>query len=105
MGTRTGANLTRTAEADPVVMVDALGAIQRSTSPAQGFVTVPASGGSALTTPTRGLIVTTAGALGVVMADGTDNNAQLIPVSAGQVLALSVLKHSSNNTAVVLGLA
>jgi hypothetical protein len=104
MGVRTGTSLTRATEAEPIVQVDAAGTVQVSTSPARGFIAVPASGGTALTTPTRGLVVTTAGNLGVLMADGTDNNTQLVAVTAGQILQLQVVKHTALNTAVVLGL-
>ena len=73
-------------------------------TPGQGFVTIPAVAGPALTTPTRAVLVTTAGNLGVVMADGTNNNSQLLTVTVtGQPIPLAVVSFSTSNTAAALG--
>jgi hypothetical protein len=49
-------------------------------------------------------VITTAGNLGVVMADGSDNDSQLIPVTEGMVFPFCVLSFSTSNTAAALGL-
>lgn len=73
--------------------------------PGQGWVTVPASNATALTNPTRAIMVTTAGNLGVKMADGTDNNSQLVAVTVtGQPIPLSVVQTTASNTATILGI-
>ncbi|WP_374534404.1 hypothetical protein [Phenylobacterium sp.] len=72
--------------------------------PAPGFVDVPTSAGSPLATATRGIAIILAGNLGVKLLDGTDNNAKLIPVTAGQILPLRVVQLTAGNTAGVLGL-
>lgn len=72
--------------------------------PSGGFIDVPTSAQAQLTTPTRGLVIFVAGNLGVKMADGTENNAKLIPVTPGMQLPFRVVQLTSNNTAGVLGL-
>jgi hypothetical protein len=72
--------------------------------PAFGFVTMPTSAQTALTNPVRGLLITSAGNLAVVLANGTSNNGQVIPVSAGAVYPLAAIQLGSNNTCGVLGL-
>lgn len=72
--------------------------------PVPGVVNVPASSETVLSTPTRGIAIILAGNLGVKFADGTENNAKLIPVTAGQVLPFRVVQLTANNTAGVLGL-
>ncbi len=72
--------------------------------PAFGFVTMPTSSQTALANPVRGLVITSAGNLAVVLANGTTNNGQVIPVSAGAVYPLAAIQLGSNNTAGVLGL-
>lgn len=104
MGVRTGSAFTRTNEAQPVVLANPDGTLQLDTSSARGFVAIPASGAGALTTPTRGIVITTAGNLGVELADGTTNNTQLIAVVAGNVFPFAVVRQSAANTAVMLGL-
>lgn len=75
-----------------------------ASDPAPGFVDVPTSAGSPLATATRGIAIILAGNLGVKLLDGTDNNAKLIPVTAGQILPLRVVQLTAGNTAGVLGL-
>jgi hypothetical protein len=75
-----------------------------NTAPASGFVTIPAIGGTALEVPTRAIVISTAGNLAVVMADGSDNSATVIAVTAGQIYPFEVTKYATNNTAVALGL-
>ena len=74
-------------------------------TPGQGWVTVPASNATALTTPTRAIMVTTAGNLGVKLADGTDNNSTLVAVTVtGQPIPLAVIQLTASNTATILGI-
>lgn len=74
-------------------------------NPGHGFVAVPASNATALANPTRAIIVTTAGNLGVVMADGTNNNSQVVAVTVtGQPIPLAVTQTTANNTATILGI-
>lgn len=80
-----------------------LAALQAS-DPVPGFVEIPTSGQTALTTPTRGVAVILSGNLGVKMSDGTDNNTKLIPVTAGQIWPLRVVQLTAANTAGILGL-
>lgn len=73
--------------------------------PGQGWIAVPNSGSAALAVPTRAIIVTTAGNLGVVMADGSNNDGQLIAVTVtGQPISLAVLQTTASNTAAILGI-
>jgi hypothetical protein len=76
-----------------------------ATDPATGFVAIPTSGETALVTPVRAIVITLAGNLGVKLADATNNNSKLIPVTAGQMLPLRVVQLTAANTAGVLGLA
>lgn len=85
------------------VAVEDLAAL-KAADPAAGFVAVPASGASALAQPTASIVITLAGNLGVKMADGSDNNAKLIPVIAGMVFPFQVVQLTAANTAGVLGL-
>jgi hypothetical protein len=89
--------------AAPIVLPTSAASADKTSSPALGFTAIPAHG-SPLTHPTRGLVITTAGNLGVVMADGSDNDSQLIAVTAGMVFPFCVLSFSTSNTAAALGL-
>ena len=53
--------------------------------PAFGFTALPTAAQSALTSPVRGLLITAAGNLSVVLANGTSNNAAAFAVSAGAI--------------------
>lgn len=74
------------------------------TQAATGFVVIPSSSAAALTEPSRSIIITAAGNLGVKLADGSDNNADLIPVTPGMVLPLQAVQKTALNTAGFLGL-
>lgn len=80
-----------------------LAAILR-TQAATGFVAIPSSSGTALTEPSRSIIITAAGNLGVKLADGSDNNSELIPVTPGMVLPLQAVQKTALNTAGFIGL-
>lgn len=71
---------------------------------ANGFVALPACTGTPLTTPTKGVVVSSAGNLGLRLSDGTNNDSQVIPVVAGQVFPFRAVCRSAANTAGVLGL-
>lgn len=75
-----------------------------ASDPATGFVAMPESIGTALAVPPRAIIITSAGNLGVAMADGSNNNAKLIAVTAGLILPLRAVQLTVGNTAGVLGL-
>ena len=70
----------------------------------QGSVIVPAIGGTPLAIPTRAIVVTVAGNLGVEFEDGSGNGGFLVPVTAGQQFNWAVVRHIAGNTATVLGL-
>lgn len=72
--------------------------------PVPGVIDVPSTSETALATATRGIAIILDGNLGVKFADGTDNNAKLIPVKAGQILPFRVVQRTANNTAGILGL-
>lgn len=72
------------------------------TNGGRGFIALPAVA-SKLTNPTNSVIVTADGNLGLLLADGTDNDSQLIPVTAGMMYPLQALAVTANNTAGVLG--
>jgi len=72
--------------------------------PAFGFVTLPTSVQTPLTNPVRGLLITSAGSLSVVLANGTSNNAAAFAVTAGAIYPLAAIQLGSTNTAGVLGL-
>lgn len=74
------------------------------TAPAVGFVPIPLHSDSALSTPSRGIVVTAAGNLGVKLADGTDNNADLIAVTPGMQFPYQAVQKTSLNTAGFIGL-
>lgn len=66
---------------------------------------LPAAG-SPLPLPAKGILVQTDGNMGVVMADGTDNDDDLVAVTAGQFFwGLGAVSGSSSNTAVLLYLS
>lgn len=71
---------------------------------ASGFVAIPACTSTPLTTPTKGVVVSSAGNLGLRLSDGTNNDSQVIPVVAGQVFPFRAVCRSAANTAGVLGL-
>lgn len=89
--------------AGPITLPTSAISADKTGAPALGFVAIPVAA-SPLTHPTRGVLITTAGNLGVVMADGSDNDSQLVAVTAGMVLPLCVLSFSASNTAAALGL-
>jgi hypothetical protein len=72
--------------------------------PAFGFVTLPTSAQAALTNPVRGVLITSAGNLSVVLANGTSNNSAAFAVAAGAIYPLAAIQLGSTNTAGVLGL-
>lgn len=72
------------------------------TNGGRGFIALPAIA-SALTQPTTGVIITADGNLGLLLADGTDNNSTLIPVTAGMMYPFQALAVTAANTAGVLG--
>jgi hypothetical protein len=72
--------------------------------PAFGFVTMPTSTQAALTNPVRGVLITAAGNLAVVLANGASNNAAAFAVAAGAIYPFAAIQLGSNNTAGVLGL-
>jgi hypothetical protein len=51
------------------------------------------------------VLVQTAGNMGLVMADGTTNDADLVAVEAGQLFPFSAIARSVSNTAVLLALS
>ena len=67
-----------------------------------GFVALPTQA-PYLTTACRAVWVTTAGNLGLVLADGTNNDAQLVAVTASQFFPVQAIGLSPSNTAVVIG--
>lgn len=68
-----------------------------------GIIPLPANGATALAKPPKGILVQTAGNMGLTMADGTTNDAALVAVTAGQWFhGLSPVKASASNTAVLL---
>jgi len=69
----------------------------------RGFIALPAAS-DPLTNPTSGVLVKTAGNMGLVMADGTDNNSALVAVTAGMYFPFQAVAVSSSNTAVLLGI-
>lgn len=89
-----------TAAGIPLTELSAL----QSLAPYRGAVAVPASGSTPLVTPTRGLVVHTAGNLGVIMADGSSTDAHLVAVTAGMIFPYAVTGLSASNTAGVWGL-
>ncbi len=72
--------------------------------PAFGFVTIPTSAQTALTSPVRGVLVTAAGNLSVVLANGTSNNAAPFAAAAGAIYPFAAIQLGAANTAGVLGL-
>lgn len=63
---------------------------------------LPAAG-SPLPLPCKGILVQTAGNMGLVMADGSTNNAALVAVTAGQFFwGVGAIAVSAANTAVLL---
>jgi len=88
----------------PVVLsIETLAALLK-VDPATGFVAIPLHTGSPLATASRSIIITAAGNLGVKLADGSDNNSDLIPVTPGMVLPLQAVQKTALNTAGFLGL-
>jgi hypothetical protein len=79
-------------------------AILSAGAPAQGFVVIPTNVAAPLAAPVRAVVVTAAGNLGLECADGSHNNANLIPVSAGQTFPIQAVRLSANNSAGVIGL-
>lgn len=78
---------------------------QTEDSGGSGFVTIPAIGGTPLPVPVRSIVVLTAGNLSVVLADGSNNSANVIPVTASPYpLPYGVVALATNNTAVIIGL-
>lgn len=75
-----------------------------ASDPATGFIVLPLSTETPLVVPPRSVIITSAGNLGLALADGTNNNSQLIAVTAGLVLPLRAIQRTVGNTAGVLGL-
>lgn len=72
---------------------------------AWGFVTLPAVGAAPLSQPVRSVVVITAGNLALTLADGSNNSASVIPVTASPYpLPYAAIGLATNNTAVVLGL-
>lgn len=51
----------------------------------------------------RGVLVAVAGNMAVQLADGSDNNANAVAVTAGQFFPLQARKITANNTATLLG--
>ena len=87
----------------PINLPTSAASADKTGAPALGFVVIPVAA-SPLKVPTRGILITTAGNLGVVMADGSDNDSALVAVAAGQVLPLCVLSFSTSNGAGAIGL-
>lgn len=58
---------------------------------------------SPLSTPAKGVLVAADGNMGVVMGDGSDNDANLVAVTAGQLFwGLGAIAVSASNTATLL---
>jgi len=76
-----------------------------ASDPAKGVVDIPTAAQTALSTPTRGVAVISSGYLAVKFADGSDNSAKPIPVTAGQIIPFRVVQlAATGNTAGLLGL-
>ena len=75
---------------------------------AEGAVSIgvlPAAG-SPLPLPAKGILVQTAGNMGLVMADGSTNDSDLVAVTAGEFFwGLGAVAVSASNTAVLLYLS
>lgn len=68
----------------------------------RGFTGMPMSS-DPLDNPVSGIVVLADGDLGLVLADGTDNDSALIPVTAGMYFPFQAIAVSGSNTADVLG--
>jgi hypothetical protein len=72
--------------------------------PAFGFITLPTSAQSALANPVRGILITAAGNLSVVLANGSSNNTAPFAAPAGAIYPFAAIQLGSANTCGVLGL-
>ena len=68
--------------------------------PAAGFVLLSSTAVAGV----RSVLVAASGNLAVQMADGSDNNANPVPVTAGQTIPIKAVKTMGANTATLLGL-
>jgi hypothetical protein len=63
---------------------------------------LPASGGTPLPKPPKYILIAGDGNMGIQFADGTNNNAELTAVVAGQIFPFGPVIASASNTAVIL---
>ena len=68
-----------------------------------GFATLPAAS-TPLAVSVMGVVVVTAGNMGLVLADGSNNDSNLIAVTAGMFFPFQAVAVSASNTAGVLGI-
>jgi len=80
--------------------------VPRNLAESAASIGVLPAAGSPLPLAAKGILVQADGNMGVIMADGSDNDATLVPVTAGQFFwGLSAVSASASNTAVLLYLA
>lgn len=78
--------------------------IERIAAQAANTVLPLPAAGSPLSVPTTGILVQTAGNMGLVFSDGSTNNSALVAVTAGQYFPFNAVSASASNTAVLLAI-